>query len=138
MRKRILCRIPASNTHFRSSHGSYRYSNVDHATEPSILTVFVQDLGKAGALESYPPPEAPRTTGTSLFPRTYGPMCTPAAIMPLAELETGIGRHCVTAAPWLIAPSLTTQVAGFYHPNQTGQAEYATLINQCLAGKLSC
>jgi hypothetical protein len=49
-----------------------------------------------------------------------------------------VGHALCDSSPWLIAPSLTTQVAGFFHPNQTGQAEYATLINQCLAGKLSC
>ena len=42
-----------------------------------------------------------------------------------------------SSSPWFLPLSLTNSVSS-YHPNPTGQQQFATLVNKCLAGTLSC
>jgi lysophospholipase L1-like esterase len=47
------------------------------------------------------------------------------------------GHELCSSDPWFLPLSLTN-VASSYHPNPAGQAKFADLVNQCLAGTLSC
>jgi hypothetical protein len=47
------------------------------------------------------------------------------------------GHELCSSSPWFLPLSLTSS-ASSYHPNPAGQTEYATLVNECLAGTLSC
>jgi hypothetical protein len=50
----------------------------------------------------------------------------------------GFASHeLCSGSSWFLPLSLTNQ-ASSYHPSPAGQQEYATLVNQCLAGTVSC
>jgi hypothetical protein len=47
------------------------------------------------------------------------------------------GHALCTSDPWILPLSVTNRVSS-YHPNAAGQQAYADLVNECLAGTLSC